>query len=61
MAKLYTPEQAAEILPVHPKTVRLYLATKKLRAVKFQRYWRLRESDLEAFLREPDARNGEEG
>jgi excisionase family DNA binding protein len=56
MEALYTVEQAAKILQVHPKTVREWLRTKKLRGVLAGRFWRIKESDLQAFLREP---NGE--
>jgi excisionase family DNA binding protein len=48
--KLYTPERAAEALMVSPKTVREWLRTGKLGGVKVGRLWRVRESDLEAFL-----------
>jgi excisionase family DNA binding protein len=54
MEKLYTVEQAAEILQVHPKTVREWLRTKKLKGVLAGRFWRIKKSDLEAFLHEPD-------
>jgi len=48
--KLYTPEGAAEALMVSPKTVREWLRTGKLGGVKVGRLWRVRESDLTAFL-----------
>jgi excisionase family DNA binding protein len=57
MESLYTVEQAAEILQAHPKTVRKWLRTKKLRGVLAGRFWRVKESDLQTFLREP---NGEQ-
>jgi excisionase family DNA binding protein len=53
MEALYTVEQAAEILHSHPETVREWLRTKKLKGVLAGRRWRIKESDLEAFLREP--------
>jgi excisionase family DNA binding protein len=52
--KLYTPEGAAEVLMVNPETVRLWLRTGKLKGVKVGRLWRVRESDLEAFLKRPE-------
>jgi excisionase family DNA binding protein len=54
MEKLYTVEQAAEILQVAPKTVRRWLQTKQLRGVMAGRFWRIQESDLRGFLRVPD-------
>jgi excisionase family DNA binding protein len=55
MEALYTVDEAAEVLKVHPKTVRFWLQTKKLKGVLAGRFWRIKESDLEAFLREPGA------
>jgi excisionase family DNA binding protein len=52
--KLYTPEQTAEILQVTPKTVRHWLQTKQLKGVLAGRFWRIKESDLQAFLRAPE-------
>jgi excisionase family DNA binding protein len=50
--KVYTPEEAAEVLKVSPETVRIWLRTGKLGGVKMgRRLWRVRESDLEAFLK----------
>jgi excisionase family DNA binding protein len=54
MEKLYTVEQAAEILQVAPKTVRRWLRTKQLKGVLAGRFWRIQESDLKGFLRVPD-------
>jgi excisionase family DNA binding protein len=54
MERLHTPEEAAKILQVSEKTVRTWLKSRKLRGVLAGRFWRIRESDLEAFLREPD-------
>lgn len=52
MEKLYTPEQAAEVLQVTAAAVREWLKSGKLKGVKVAgRLWRIRESDLEAFLK----------
>jgi excisionase family DNA binding protein len=51
--KLYTPEQAAEFLLVNSETVRLWLRTGKLKGLKAGRLWRVRESDLQDFLKPP--------
>ena len=50
METLYTPEQTAEILQVHVKTVQGWIRAGKLKAVRAGRFWRVRESDLEAYL-----------
>lgn len=49
--KLLTPEDAAKVLLVKPETVREWLRTGKLKGVKMGRLWRVRESDLETFLK----------
>ncbi len=49
--KLLTPEDAAQALVVKPETLRGWLRTGKLKGVKVGRLWRVRESDLEAFLK----------
>jgi len=51
--KLLTPEQAADRLAVSPKTLRDWLRDGKLKGVKVGRLWRVREADLDAFLKEP--------
>jgi excisionase family DNA binding protein len=55
METLYTVDEAAKVLKVHSKTVREWLRTKRLKGVLAGRFWRIKESDLQAFLREPDA------
>ncbi|AFV10552.1 excisionase-like protein [Thermacetogenium phaeum DSM 12270] len=50
MKRLLTPEEAAELLAVSPKSVRKWLWQGKLKGVRVGRLWRIRESDLEAFL-----------
>jgi excisionase family DNA binding protein len=49
--KLFTPEDAAKALLVKPETLRGWLRTGKLKGVKVGRLWRVRETDLEAFLK----------
>jgi excisionase family DNA binding protein len=49
--KLLTPEDAAKVLLVKPDTLRGWLRTGKLKGVRAGRLWRVRESDLEAFLK----------
>ena len=52
--KLLTPEDAAKVLLVKPDTLRGWLRTGKLKGVRAGRLWRVRESDLEAFLKESE-------
>lgn len=47
MEKLYTPEEAAELLQVHPNTLRKWLREGKIAGKKFGRIWRIPESELE--------------
>lgn len=51
MEHLYTVEQAADMLHVHPKTLRKWLREKRIKGTRAGRGWRIRESDLEAFLK----------
>ena len=58
--RLLTPEQVAERLQLSPFTILEYLRTKRLRGVKLDRHWRVREVDLHAFI-EAHLQNGQEG
>jgi excisionase family DNA binding protein len=52
MEKLYTPEQAAEILQVTAAVVREWLKGGKLKGAKVAGHlWRIKESDLKVFLK----------
>ncbi len=48
---LLTAEQVAERLQVREETVYDWLRAGRLRGVKLGRIWRVREADLEAFIR----------
>jgi|SRR5690606_5340976 len=48
---LLTAEQVAERLQVREETVYDWLKAGRLRGVKLGRIWRVREADLEAFIR----------
>jgi len=63
MDKLLTPEQAAEILGVKLRTMREWLRTGRIKGVKAGALWRIRENDLEAFIKEPNKErcNGPQG
>jgi excisionase family DNA binding protein len=50
MEKLITPEEAASLLSVSPRTVKDWLRRGDLNGVKAGNLWRIRESDLERFL-----------
>ncbi len=45
-----TTEQVAKILQVHPFTILKFLKLGKLRGVKLGRVYRIKESDVQAFL-----------
>jgi len=55
--RLLTVNEVAERLRIHPITVRRHIKAGRLRAVRVGRNVRLREADLEAFLR-PEAVSG---
>lgn len=49
--RLLTPEEVADRLVVSPKTIRDWLRGGRLKGVKTGKLWRVREGDLEAFLK----------
>lgn len=49
-----TPEQVAKRLAVSPKSIREWLKTNRLTGIKMGRVWRIRERDVEAFLKFPE-------
>ncbi len=56
MDTVLTVEQVADILNLHPKTVRTYVREGRLAAVRTGRQWRIRQADLEAFVEGKDER-----
>ncbi len=44
--RFYTVQEVAEKLSVHEETVRRWIKSGKLKAERFGRAWRIRESDL---------------
>ncbi len=48
--RLYTTEQVAKLLQIHPLTVLKYINSGKLRAVKLGRVYRVTETGLQKFL-----------
>jgi excisionase family DNA binding protein len=48
--KLYTTEQVAQLLQIHPLTVLKYINSGKLRAIRLGRVYRIQESALQKFL-----------
>ncbi|KRT34311.1 helix-turn-helix domain-containing protein [Acetomicrobium hydrogeniformans] len=51
MEKLLTPNDVAEILSLSPVTIKKWLWQGKLKGIKVGSVWRIRESDLKAFLK----------
>ena len=49
---LLTVEKVAEILDVHIKTVRAYIASGELPAIKLKRDYRITRTDLDNFIRQ---------
>ena len=50
MDRFYSVEETAELLQIKPDTVRRYIRSGKLRAVKLVKVWRISETDLKTFL-----------
>lgn len=50
--KYYSPESIAELLNLHPATIRKWIRQGKLKAVKLGRVWRITEDDLQEFLKQ---------
>jgi excisionase family DNA binding protein len=50
MDDLLTAEQAAAILQLSPKTIKDWLRAGKLTGFKMGRRWRIKPTDLEAFI-----------
>jgi len=48
--KFYTPEQVAEILQLNHLTILKYIKSKKIKAMKLDRGYRIQESDLKDFI-----------
>lgn len=51
MEQYLTSEQVAKILQVHPFTVLKYLKSGRIEGVKMGRVYRIKESDIEKFLK----------
>lgn len=47
----YTVEEVASLLKVHPNTVRGWIRQGKLNAIKINTLTRIREADLEIFMK----------
>lgn len=47
---LYTTDQVAKLLQIHPLTVLKYINSGKLRAVRLGRVYRVTETSLQKFL-----------
>ncbi|GMQ56559.1 helix-turn-helix domain-containing protein [Vallitalea sediminicola] len=48
--KFYTVDQVADMLKIHPKTVRKYVREGKLRGTKVGKQWRVTGHDLSLFM-----------
>ena len=49
--KLYSADQIASMVGMHPRTIRRYIREGKLKATKVGGEWRVEERDAEAFVR----------
>jgi len=48
--KIYTTDQIAKILQIHPLTVLKYIKSGQLKGIKLGRVYRIREGALQRFL-----------
>ena len=48
--KVLTPEQVGKVLQIHPLTVLKYIKSKKIKASKIGRVYRIKESSVDDFL-----------
>lgn len=48
--KVYTPEEAAQILKLSTRTIREYLRTGKITGAKIGKEWRITEEQIREFL-----------
>lgn len=51
MEQLHTVEQVAQLLQLHPDTVRIWLRTGRLRGRKLGRVWRVPDGELRELSR----------
>lgn len=49
--ELYTPQEAADLLMVTLNTVRKWLRTGELEGFKIGKFWRIRRTALESFIK----------
>ncbi len=49
---LLTPEEVADTLKLHHLTILKFIKAKQLKSVKLGRVYRIREEDLEEFLKQ---------
>ena len=57
---IYTVDQVADILELHPKTVRRFIQEGKLKARKVGKQWRIQKSDLKTLIGDEQAGGQEE-
>lgn len=60
MEKIYSTEEAAEVLGLNVETVRNWLRAGRIKGVKLgKRYWRIPEREVQRLVFEPYAKSGE--
>lgn len=52
MNKLYTVQEVADLLNVHPQTIKNYIEAKKLKASWFGNRWRIKQEEVKRFIDE---------
>ena len=59
MSAFYTVDQVANLIDMHPKTVRRYIQSGKINANKVGSQYRISQNELNSFIGESPANNGE--
>jgi excisionase family DNA binding protein len=59
--QLYTPQEVADYLKVDVRTVYRWVREGEMNAIRFQREYRISESDLRDFLEQRRTRRSREG
>ncbi|QQR83540.1 helix-turn-helix domain-containing protein [Candidatus Peregrinibacteria bacterium] len=54
--KIYTTDQVAQMLQIHPLTVLNYIKKGRLKGIKLGRVYRVRESAFQEFLKQQESK-----
>lgn len=55
--KYYTVQEIADMLYLHPETIRLLIRSGDLKAIKLGKGWKIREEELKKYLESKEKEN----